>query len=909
MKRCYASNPKAAAGMGFALLTGLIAMSYAAAAATFTIKDGVSDWTVSESYNEGAVPGENDIVQIPADFTVGVSNETSFAKISTLTNIQPMSATSTIVFDVAEGAVRTNASAIRGTSSSYGVIVKRGKGELNFTSVERYLSGQSCTDYRVGQIIVEEGILRMKESAPKREYAYNTLVISNNATFVLPTRGSTGGSSFFCLCNYLRGEGAVYCRAATELRIAGTEEQTFAGSYTGAASYFASGRVMLTGTNSTTAAAMSAYSSTSKMPGGTGVTGVKKFGRAGEPSSIGTANTFSSNYKGGGFLYLGEGETTDKGLRVKRGGLDGGPSFLDAGAHGGLKFQGIAWAQTESNRRLEPLYLYGSNTAPCTIASPVNNWTYGTTNLAFHLVKRGTGAWRMANCTNDQVFAGGISVEEGTFQFDSIGAKGQYSAVGTSARLFQPVLATYNPEYAVDYAFALGMTNASGAATTEGTFEYTGTNSTLVWSRPLVLKGHGRIKNDTAKNFRFRGISALGAGEHTLTLDGTGIGTNEIADITDGRGTVSVVKTGAGNWTISGTNTFSGDLDVQGGRLTVRNVTATNYTWFLWTVKQLCHPTIKATNNEFKVPEFGMFDAVSNQVVKGLTFTENYAEMSAGQTAMLSGSRPNYNGSSRPSSLFNGSVNNDGGLDILNNRNGGYYTMSVTDPTTWIPVIFRMKDGAGIVASYDIATMHGATASNGNGGMSPRTFTLEGSVDGLHWDMLDDVEDTLAWDDWSKNGGMLLPQNKGAWFWGWMYTTNTAATGYTQVHAGKPIRGTTDVVYPMLTNVRSVSVSGGAVLAVDGDSIELSSLSVDCAGGGGTISNFTFAASGRLTVANATKDRMQRLPLNLAHSANVAALANWTFAADESCAAKTYLLRMMGNDVYLMRPGTIISFR
>ena len=42
--------------------------------ATFTIKDGVSDWTVKESYDEDAVPGENDIVQIPAGFTVGVSN-------------------------------------------------------------------------------------------------------------------------------------------------------------------------------------------------------------------------------------------------------------------------------------------------------------------------------------------------------------------------------------------------------------------------------------------------------------------------------------------------------------------------------------------------------------------------------------------------------------------------------------------------------------------------------------------------------------------------------------------------------------------------------------------------------------------------------------------------------------------
>ncbi len=876
--------------------------------AVFNIKDGVTDWTVRESYDEEAVPDAGDIVNIPAGYTVVVSNDSSFAKVSSLNRIAPQSSTSTIIFDVAEDTVRTNGAAIRGTNSSYGFVIKRGKGELAFTSVERFLSGQTCNDYRVGNITVEEGTLRMQVAAPKREYAFETLAISNNATFVLPTKGSTGGGSFFAWCNYLCGEGTVYCQSGTQLRVQGPNEQTFAGAFTGVATYFSNGRVMLTGTNSTTTAGMSAYSSNaSKMPGGNGVTGVKKFGMAGEPSSIGKATTFTSDYKGGGFLYLGEGETTDKGLRVNRGGVDGGPSFIDAGAHGGLTFQGTVWGQTEVNRRLETIYLYGSNENACVIASQINNWTYGTTNLAFHLVKRGTGTWRLAEVSK-QPFAGAISVEEGTLQVDSIADKGQYSAAGTATCLFEPGYYTFNPDRAVGYAFALGGTNAAGQATTEGVLEYTGTNGIAVWTRPLALRGHGRITTGSKKPFRFRGISAEVAGEHVLTLDGTGTNRNEIADITDGKGIVSVVKVGTGDWTISGSNTFSGDLDVQCGRLTVRNVTATKYTWFLWTVKQICNSKIGG-NNEFKVPEFGMFDVASNQVVKGLSYAANYPELAAGQAALYSRGYFNIRNDSLPTWLFNGKVRDDGGFDILNFRDGSWYAISPTKPDTWIPIIFRMKDNAGIVASYDIASMHGATDSDKRGGLTPRTYTLEGSVDGFHWDVLDDVEDTLAWDDWSKNGGMLLPENKGAWAWSWMYTTNIAEVGNTQVHAGKPIRGTTDVVYPSLTNIRSVSVSGGGVLAVEGDTIELSSLSVDCNGGGGTISNFTFAANGQFTVANASADTIQKLPLKFADVGNVAALANWTLAADISCAAKRYRLRVKDGEAYLTRPGIMVSFR
>lgn len=887
-----------------AAFCGLCAMISAASGATFNIKDGATDWTVKESYEEGAVPGADDIVVVPAGATVTVADDASFEKVRVLERIIPSDGDSTIIFNVAEGAVRTNGAAIRGTSGTDGVIVKKGGGELAFTSVERLLSSQSCNDYRVSLITVEEGVLRMPSSAPNREYQYGTIAVSNKATFVLPTKGTGGGSSFFAQCLELCGEGEITCPSASQLRVNGGGEQEFRGAFTGSARSFSAARLMLTGTNSTTTSSTSAYGGPNSPSSATGVTGLKKFGMTGEPSSIGAAGYFTADYKGGGFLYLGDGETTDKEFWINRGQVTGGMTFLDAGAKGGVKFRGTWGQQNSGHTRLESIYLYGSNTAPCTIAAPIGNWSKGTTNLAFHLVKRGSGVWRMSDGV-DQTFAGAITVEEGTFQVDSIEDRRYVSAVGTSERLYQPGYAAYRDDLAVDYAFALGATNSSGEAVSEGTFEYTGTNGVAVWSRPLALKGHGRIRNDTAMPFRFRGVSAIGAGERILTLDGEGVNQNEIADITDGEGVVSVVKEGDGKWTISGTNTFSGDLDVRGGTLVVRNVTATNYTWFIWTVKESCVSALKGSYNAFKIPEFGMFDADGNQVAKGLAFSSNYVGLAAGQMALANRNCYNHQNNSTPARLFDGRIVDDGGWEVACYRNGAWYSLVASKPNNWVPIMFRLKEGAGIVSSYDIAITHGAATADG--GVSPRTFTLQGSVDGLHWDMLDDVSDALAGDDPSKNGGMVVPADQGKWCWYWMYAGKKADRGDTQVHAGKPLSGTTDVAYPMLTGVRSVSVSGGATLAVEGDPVEIRSLTVDCRKTGGCISNFTFAAAGTLTVVNADPRENLKLPIDLTHAGNVDELEKWTLSASNLPAGVR--IKVKGSEVHLHHVGLVLSIR
>ena len=52
------------------LAAAICACSLAAAAATRTLKNGVSDWTLPASYDEGVAPVANDLVALPADRAV-----------------------------------------------------------------------------------------------------------------------------------------------------------------------------------------------------------------------------------------------------------------------------------------------------------------------------------------------------------------------------------------------------------------------------------------------------------------------------------------------------------------------------------------------------------------------------------------------------------------------------------------------------------------------------------------------------------------------------------------------------------------------------------------------------------------------------------------------------------------------
>ena len=74
------------------------------------------------------------------------------------------------------------------------------------------------------------------------------------------------------------------------------------------------------------------------------------------------------------------------------------------------------------------------------------------------------------------------------------------------------------------------------------------------------------------------GVSASTATDRTLTLDGTSTAANTVAGVIadNGTGVMTLQKSGAGTWTLSGENSYSGDTTISGGKLKVNGSTASS---------------------------------------------------------------------------------------------------------------------------------------------------------------------------------------------------------------------------------------------------------------------------------------------------------------------------------------------
>ena len=102
------------------------------------------------------------------------------------------------------------------------------------------------------------------------------------------------------------------------------------------------------------------------------------------------------------------------------------------------------------------------------------------------------------------------------------------------------------------------------ATTSNGRFLYTGAGETS--DRTIDLRQNAILETSGSGKLTLTAPVISTAGAKTLTLQGTGDG--EFAGaIGNNTGTVSIVKSGAGTWTFSTTNTYSGSTVINGGTL------------------------------------------------------------------------------------------------------------------------------------------------------------------------------------------------------------------------------------------------------------------------------------------------------------------------------------------------------
>jgi fibronectin-binding autotransporter adhesin len=340
-------------------------------------------------------------------------------------------------------------------------------------------------------------------------------------------------------------------------------------------------------------------------------------GNIGEASSLGAGSTI----RFGGFTgnapvleYIGSGSTNNRQIKLGGGGTgDTGGTILNNGS-GALAFTNATFNTVGDGifaNTTRALSLGGTNADDNTISGTIqdNNSGATKTNNVVSVVKIDAGKWILAG---SNTYTGGTVISNGTLQIGAGGTSGSVlGAISNDASL------VFNRSDAVTVTNAIsgsgevikasgsgnltlsGNNTFSGKVTVSGgTLNATsvadsgasslGTGTQLELGQGAILDLTASSNVSTARELVLSGTSGLsslrsfGAGAvvwsgnvvnqttttATFTLAGNGSGNNEFAGvISNGAGSLRLIKTGTGNWKLTGANTYSGTMDVFDGTL------------------------------------------------------------------------------------------------------------------------------------------------------------------------------------------------------------------------------------------------------------------------------------------------------------------------------------------------------
>ena len=919
------------------MLSALGVLSFCVAgAAEYYWVPGATDWTSSASYANadgsaaGCVPTENDELAIPENCTVTLDcdNAEHFAIANKLARVRPLTESSYFVVKVSEGKEVTFNPMINYLGNgSYdewyrGGLIKRGLGTLILGS------GSNAHAYFT-DITVEEGTLKLPQNAPNQSWRYYDLIaVSNGATlFTCSTADGITGKTMTAPLGLI-GEGTVTndCAAECFLEILGSGRiwsHEFAGRITGSIllnngyTHF-----NLTGTRNTFRGIMAIRESSDEEGLQNVRIGLKRIGMKADAESSAGRNNGSyglgfrdtclwSRNNGSGYLYIGDGETTDKDITVhathKSGVLPGdNPNFFDAGATGGITFTGrFQSADGNMNHRF---ILTGSNTSECVIAGPIKkkyDSNNAVANYNWRFIKQGTGVWRLADVANTEM-EGVFAVKNGTLRYDSIAEKGTRCSLGYSTLLLEDRTGKIEDLSSVDHAFELG---SATDATADPIFEYTGVGGGWCFTRPFAMKGSARLRHSGGGELRLAHLKTLNDSDKTLTLDGDGENA-WIYNVCDDYGTLSLVKDGSGTWNVAGTNQVSGSVAVKEGTLNLVHHAA-RFSWFRWTHKSIVGAMGGAAWETVDL-ELGLYGHDGSRVNGGLTYfdtpvvtADDILSMPAGSVAQ--GCEGFLKDTSDMVRLFDSNIGNEWVTAFRPKGESTWRRSTVEDPSSWYSIVMRLPEGSKEVSSYDLISWASWSWRTNN---ASRAFSMEGSHDGIHWHMLHDFDagvgatlkgQATAWRfavDTYGNGDAACPES--------------ALLNHTKGH---PISGCLVDLPPILANVTEISVAAGARLAViDGDAIELRdgiTLTVDGTTGAGTLANMILPENGTLNVVNVPEfNGSLEMSITGDNVTGLNNISNWGLSVNGVVQNGTkYKCRYANGKIVMYRPGTVVVFR
>lgn len=284
-------------------------------------------------------------------------------------------------------------------------------------------------------------------------------------------------------------------------------------------------------------------------------------------SSIGDGGTFTFQKRGhtNAIVYTGSTDITFNNRRIVLGAEFGNGLFDGGGVNPINRFMNNGTGTVTFNTNLTPraistisatasLFFDGTNTGNNTFAGLITNRTNATT---LGIGKNGSGKWILTNANS---YLGNTTIADGVLSVNTIEVAANNQPLGKSLLI------------------------QLGNSGTSGTLEFTGsTNSTT--NKQVILGnltnnnqvGAGGIVNNGDGTLTFSNSifnSTTGATvttvSRTLTLGGSNAGDNKIAGIiqnnASGAATV-LTKTGVGTWILAGTNTFSGNINLNAGTL------------------------------------------------------------------------------------------------------------------------------------------------------------------------------------------------------------------------------------------------------------------------------------------------------------------------------------------------------
>lgn len=590
-----------------------------------------------------------------------------------------------------------------------------------------------------------------------------------------------------------------------------------------------------------------------------GTLGLKWFGGDGVHGSLGRKPGLFRFQAAGpgteaGVRYLGTaGEAVGSGFQlVNENTSSGSTMFIDGGANGGLVFTNT-WETSGGKFAKGTAYrveLRGDHANPCVVS---NEFADGIATNGTMFVKKGSGTWRFANHKSRRN-KGPILVEQGTLEYTSIAPAGTVCSLGLASMLSTNTVSRAEP-CTVPWAYQLGDGRTDDAADDLATFAYIGDGVAACTDRPVAIYGAGRVTATGAGSVNFAGAISSGAGlTNSLVLSGAG--TNTYSAVTNGTGVIRVVKEGTGTWKIHSPTDIGGGIRVKEGTLQFEAA----YTWYRFYTREFW---ATGATSIYGVYGFGLWDdegrpqdtnLFHNVSANGHPELLNPGEAATiGPNVTWNATRPfdarfNYNPTVERYAKYG-----DVGFS-LSETASGVVVPTLGNKSSWYGFVLRLPENATPVTSYDIACRFSTT--NGNKGRESKSWSLEGSVDGVNWDLLHlvitnqtpcDVDQTWYQSRAEHHGGYAIPS----------CSTNTAFAA-----------------------IPSIAVDAGATLATDVP-VTVNGLEYVDGEGCGTIRGFTFGEEGVIAV---TTDGGGSIPTSFKYTfvncEGLSNVANWTVSVN-----------------------------